>query len=1007
MRTATVGLWALISSAVLASPAPTLDGFVNDPFWSEKGRVWTLYDPAQPETISRCYLGYDDQYLYFAADVTDTNVVGSNRTPKSKVWEDDAIKLLVHVGDRNAPAWTAETVSYTFSAMGGIHWCRGPLPADADPAVEPGWPSPWNSAVQWAVGLKPGTTPNVSGRPDKGYSVEARIPWSELGVRPPFAPGATLNIAIVNICRPELSMPQGKVIASVPAACAITPLEPRLWQRVRMDWYGPLPTRGLIEELPLWLGSPSPEYQAFKTSEADPAGLWWDRARWTARLELMRSQNMNTLVLRHTNPWTGLLAAAQAETRPAETVAELIGKTGWFKPDDFARCRDQFRWILSEAASRGIKTYLLLADDSLAGSKASPASASAPAEGTTSAALGEIARKLIETYPDLAGLGAGAGFNSPATLQAVADGLRAGSPASPPAGATTAAAPGVSARELLVWADGVSPADVAAVAQRYPELQILHSLQGAHWYKPLADERLRRFALEADQAARDVAPLRNVAVGSLRGAMSYMFWADPQWARTLMLDLRNQGLQGFLLEPGPNLHPIGREALFDYAYNMGQRFSRQRWESRVQVYGVGEYAGQLLETMQRASAIIPESLLLLYDASPQFMPQFGLLLTHYTALPSYSGPEGLPGPRDMRAESMSERNPAWPEPVWGRNVASIRSESDRTSSGEAIPAWQVAANISRHVDACNSLLPALRHIQPGSPEQAAELTTLLDAIELNVAMGDHIANKIKAALAWEQYKARRGRMIDCTQPLSKSVEAWRKVVELSDRIYPDAVPYWQSQPVSPPPWPADYLQRTYVPVTGKWADQMRRFDRELALIRAAVSGHEPVRSLPLWDHVNAAAEDKRQTRFVFDFENPDQRYRILLGASIQEGAETRLDGKKSLLIDTRNMPPGRHEVFVTEPGHVQIMSGQKYQVSLIYRVIDPGTGVEPFEVGVRPALGGDSLGDHRRWTAPAGHAGSRILQVPGPPQDGNVMYIAIHSPAAIVVDAVQIALVLE
>jgi hypothetical protein len=389
------------------------------------------------------------------------------------------------------------------------------------------------------------------------------------------------------------------------------------------------------------------------------------------------------------------------------------------------------------------------------------------------------------------------------------------------------------------------------------------------------------------------------------------------------------------------------------------------------------------------------------------MPQFGLLLAHYTALPSYSGPEGLPAPQDTRAESMPEMKPAWPDPIWGRNVASIRSESDRTSTGEALAAWQVAANIGRHVDACNSLLPALRHVKPNSPEQTAELSALLDAIELNVALGDHIANKIKAALGWEQYMARRGRMVECTQPLGKSVEAWRKVVEMSDRIYPNAVPYWQSQPVSPPPWPADYMQRTYVPVTGKWADQMGRFDRELALIRGAVNSSEPVRSLPLWDHINAASDDKRQTRFVFDFENPDQRYRILLGASIQEGAEARLDGKKSLLVDTRNMPPGRHEVFVTDVGHVQIMSAQKYQVSLVYRVIDPGTGVEPFEFGVRPATGGPTLGDHPRWTAPAGHAGSRILQVPRPQQDGNVMYIAINSPAAIVIDAIHIAQVLE
>jgi len=122
-----------------------LDGFVNDLFWTENSRTWTLRDASQPDSVARCFLGYDAQYLYFAADVADTNVVGANRTPKSKPWEDDAIRLLLHFGDRNARQWTGETFCYTFSATGGVTWTRGPLPAAADSAsVETGWPPQWN-----------------------------------------------------------------------------------------------------------------------------------------------------------------------------------------------------------------------------------------------------------------------------------------------------------------------------------------------------------------------------------------------------------------------------------------------------------------------------------------------------------------------------------------------------------------------------------------------------------------------------------------------------------------------------------------------------------------------------------------------------------------------------------------------------------------------------------------------------------------------------------------------
>lgn len=1006
MRKVIIGLLALLAAQASVISAPSLDGFVNEPFWAEKGRGWTLHDPAQPGTVARCMLAYDDLYLYFAADVIDANVVGSNRTPKSKVWEDDAIKLLLHVGDPAAEHWTAETFSYTFSAMGGVNWTRGPLPASPDPSIEPGWPAAWNSALNWAVSLKPGTTPNASGSPDSGYAVEARIPWSELGVRPPFAPGATLGVCIVNICRPELSLPQGQVISSVAAARQVTPLEPRLWQRVRMDWYGPLPIRGLIEPLPLWLGSSRQALRDFEASETDPAGPWWDRGRWSARLDRMRTQNMNTLVLRHTNPWTGLISPGepQTQTRPALPAEDLIGSVGWFPADPFARVQEQFRWILAEASRHGISTYLLFDADDAGSWPAASTQPEAPNANHAASAdvLAGYARQLLGLYPELAGLGAGAGFTAPPVLGALASGLQAA-----PAGDGTA-----QTRELLVWAQDVAPATIAELGKTGIRLQVVASLQGPHWYKPMTDASLQAFATRVEQATPRLPPgqVRHVALGGFGGALNYTFWGDPQWARALMLDVRNQGLDGFLLEATAHDHPLAREALFEYAYNAGQRFNQQRWESRLHLYGVGDYAGQLLQAVQHASAIVPESLLLLYDRSDRFMPQFGLLLAHYTSLPPAASAADQAGTEvtqsDLRNHLLPALGPAWSDPLWGRPVSSIRQDADRDSPPDAVAPWEIAARIGRHVDAVNSLLPALRHIQPPSPEQAAELTALLNAIELNVALGDHIANKIKAGIGWEQYKSRRGRIVDCAGPLQKSIEAWQRVVEMGDRLYAQPLTYWQSQVVSPPPWSTDFIRHNYVAVSGSWRDQLRRFERELNLIRAALSGPDPVDALPLWDHANAVAEEKRQTRFVFDFEKPDTRYRLSPGASIHE-PQAKLAGSKSLLVDTRSMPAERHEVLVTDPGHVPLAAGQRYQIALLYRVIDPGSAAEPFEIGVRPAVQGPAIGDRPTWTAPAGHTGARILQVPAPQQDGNVFFVAVRAPAAILIDGIIISQVNE
>lgn len=1005
MKTAKLVLCTLACSTALASPAPRLDGFVNDAFWSEKSRTWTLFDAAQPGSVARCYLGYDDQYLYFAADVTDTNVVGANRTAKSKAWEDDAIKLLVHTGDPDATRWTGETVSYTFSATGGITWSRGPLPEPLDPALENTWPPNWDSQLDWAVGLKPGTAPNAAGTADKGYAVEARIPWAELRTRAPFQPGATINICIVNINRPEMALPGGKPISSVPSDRTVTPGNPGTWERVAMDWYGPLPIRGLVKPLPMWLGSPSGEYDRYKSDETDLQGLWWNREHWQACFARMRSQNMNALVLRHTNPGTGLLEPAKAQTRPAATLGEAVAGSGWFPPAEFERCRDQFRWILAEAEQAGIRVHLMLSNEGLPPARPAsrPASAAADDAAPEAGAIAGIAQRLLETYPALAGIVAGSGFNSPGTLAELAEAMRARAGAAGSAPADSADVP----RELWIFTTGLDAGQAAQVSDRFAHVRLLHSLQGPHWHMPLARADLNLYNRQVQQLSGTAGHrVPSIVLGSMHGALAYVFWADPQWARTLMLDIRNQGHQGFLLDDGPGDHEVGREALFEYAYNAGQGFSTERWQSRLQLYGVGEYAGQLLEAMQHASAIVPESLLLISHPSERFMPQFGSLLVQYTALPTYSAFFAADQPSDLRSRLLPPLGPAWNDPVWGRPVASIRGEADGSAAPDAVSAHDIAANLTHHVDACKSLLPGLRHLKSASPEQAAALSRLLDEIEFNVMLGEHMAFKIRSAIGFEQYRSRRGRAVDCVQPLQKSVNAWESLARIAARLYPDPVPHWELQVVSPPPWTPELLDRSFIRTAGHWRDQLRRFERELSLVRDSTANASSLGVLPLWDHVSAVPEDRRQTRFVFDFEQADARLNLLPGSTVAEGQPAAIIGKKGLVVDTRQMPAGRHEVFLTDPAHVPLMSLQPYQIAIIYRVIDPGSGPQPFEIGVRPAVGGEPIGDHRTWTAPPGHTSSRILQVPAPAQDGNVVYIATNSPAAIAIDAIMISQVM-
>jgi len=95
--------------------------------------------------------------------------------------------------------------------------------------------------------------------------------------------------------------------------------------------------------------------------------------------------------------------------------------------------------------------------------------------------------------------------------------------------------------------------------------------------------------------------------------------------------------------------------------------------------------------------------------------------------------------------------------------------------------------------------------------------------------------------------------------------------------------------------------------------------------------------------------------------------------------------------------------MTTDPAHAPLFRHQPFQISLAYRVIARGEGrLAPFEIGLRPAKGGQPLGDHRFWSAPDGHVGTRILKVPPLKRDDYVFFVAVHGPAAIVIDQINI-----
>jgi hypothetical protein len=990
----------VIHAATAAVIPPTVDGFLDDPFWSLNARVWATDQRDLPDYSARFHVGFDERAVYFAADVTDPDLTGNHDRRSPDVIRDDAVQLFLDLGDNRASAYVPDIFEYSFSVAGGAHWSRirGPAPP-ASASTSPGA----ESAVRWAVTLKPGSTLNQHDNRDTGYVVEASIPWAELGQQWPFPSGRTIGVCFINLFNAGGSGDSPTPPASEPVNHVAPSGTPRLWQRIRPEWPSSLTLRGTVAPLPLWLGSSlyDNHWKTFASAETDPEGLWFNRIRWQERLDRMSRDNLNALLLLHPHPFPGLLA-----------LDEYPGAC-WFPADQLARHQDQFRWLLDEARTRGINVYLMTWNICLPAKWAE--SRDLDELGSDTPLAREYTRQavtdLFNTYPELAGMATLAGENPPGCADFVVEAI-ARPMASLQAASTTQPATGATRRwpELIFWSWCSYPEDARRVLDACPNSRLMHYLQYEQWFKPMVDPRLARFETWALTAPLDhpVYHPGTIALGGPKSSLAYLFWGDPAWLRLLSLDLRRQGADGIFFEPYCAENWLAEEAMAYYAANLEERFDAGRWVKRLDdVYGIGPHAEQLLDAVQHASAIVPRFLALVHSQSDHYMPQFGLLLTHYLEMPTlssyvYENTQTL----DDRGYLTSRLGLTWPNPGWGERVSSIRQEADRSAPPGSTLASDVAREISLHVITCRSRLAAIRQVTPPYPEQAERLKTLLDYVDLNLALGEHFAAKIQAALAWASLQHGRGQPADCTEPLERSVRAWETVSEIAGRLYPRPVRYWQSQMVSPPPWTQNQIWQSYRSIEGHWRDQLPRFRRELELIRECLSAHPPRLQLPLWDHLNAEPEENLTSlqRIGFQIDpDKDRRFRLGPGASITADQARPSDDARSLLADTRLLDDGRHEVLTTDPALISLPPGRPYQISLAYRVVDRGgVGTTPFEIGVRPAKGGQAVGEHRFWGAPDGYIGIRILKVPPLGQPDCVIYLAIHGRAALIVDQINV-----
>ncbi|UCD27734.1 MAG: hypothetical protein JSV03_11580, partial [Planctomycetota bacterium] len=444
----------------------------------------------------------------------------------------------------------------------------------------------------------------------------------------------------------------------------------------------------------------------------------------------------------------------------------------------------------------------------------------------------------------------------------------------------------------------------------------------------------------------------------------------------------------------------------------GDKYNIQRWRKKLdEIFGTGDYTGQLLEAIQHASAIVPRFTNLIHDRSNRYMPQFGLPLIHYLEMPTLSSyPSGNKTSADILTPQALTCNKVWANQDWGEQIASIRQQVGNNTPASATLPSTIAQEIREHVNICRSRLTGLRHITPASPDQADNLSLLLDRIELNTVLGEHLYHKINAAIAWQRHQTNGGRIIDCTKPLEKSVEAWRTTVRLAEKLFPEPVRYWQSQIVSVPPWTQGQISKSYRLIQGHWRDQLRPFERELNLIHQSLSSQHAQADPPLWDILSAAEKQKLLPILTISFDIiNDNRIRLHKGAILTDDNNLIAGRKNSLFADTRQFDDNSwHIVATTNPQTATLLSYRPYQITFAYRIIDRGQGdPAPFAVGLMPEGGGEKIGENRAWGAPNGHGGWRIIKTPTLEHDNYVVFFAVRGRAAISIDMLNIETILK
>lgn len=174
---------------------------------------------AQEADKVQCYSTWDENYFYFAAQISCQDIQSTHIKPNDDVTGDDSVTIYLDTGADRGSTVDAQCYSMTVTAGGGSEFRAGSDTGTLEPV----------KAFSFKYGINLQGTINNNDDSDIGYSVEIALPWSLLKAQPPLSGGKMGYNVVV---RRHGGKPNDFVSLAPAVTAEIDTLNPSKWSSI-------------------------------------------------------------------------------------------------------------------------------------------------------------------------------------------------------------------------------------------------------------------------------------------------------------------------------------------------------------------------------------------------------------------------------------------------------------------------------------------------------------------------------------------------------------------------------------------------------------------------------------------------------------------------------------------------------------------------------------------------------------------------------------------------------